>query len=107
MNPRHRGNRVIRWRTAHDHRKLVAAKTSYHIAAAQRHLQLARQGNDRLISDIVPPGIVNALKVIDIDDEQRGVPVVAATVIKFITQQYFPVTPVIDAGHAIPHAHHL
>ncbi|MNH34598.1 hypothetical protein D3C79_952020 [compost metagenome] len=87
VDPGHRRDRTFRRRPAHDHRKFIPAKTPHHIAGAQRELQLTGDGDDRLIANVMAPGIVNALKVIDIDQQNGGTAVVAAAVFKFGAQQ--------------------
>ena len=55
----------------------------------------------------MPPGIVDVFKVIDINQQYRGGDVAASALLKFISQQHFPVPAIKDPGHSVAGAHHF
>ncbi len=66
---------------------------------------MAANGDNRLIPYVMAIGVVDSLKVVHIDQQQGRHPLVASAALKLIAQQYFPVPPVIEAGHAVAGAH--
>ena len=107
MQSRHHGDGAFRRGLRHNHRKLIPAKPTDRIAWPYRPLELTRNSNDRLVAHVVPPGVVDVFKVVDINQQYRGGAVVAPTMLKFISQQHFPVPTVKDPGHPVAGAHHF
>lgn len=55
----------------------------------------------------MPPGVVDRLEVIDIDEQYRRLSMASTAGLKFVTQQRFPVTAIEYAGHSVAGTHQL